>query len=62
MKNIMKIEELEINQKAEIVRLIAKEIKSKDKNISMYHSYLRACKEVENMESIDLEKYNITIK
>lgn len=53
----MKVEELNIVQKAEIIRSMAIEIREDKNDLSMYKAYLMANTELNNLDEIDDEKY-----
>ncbi|GAA0103256.1 hypothetical protein [Paraclostridium bifermentans] len=53
----MKVEELNIVQKAEIIRSMAIELKKEKNELSMYKAYLIANSNLNELEYIDYEKY-----
>lgn len=53
----MKVEELNIVQKAEIIRSMAIELKKEKNGLSMYQAYLIADSKLSKLEYIDYEKY-----
>ncbi|MEF9991352.1 MAG: hypothetical protein RR657_01545 [Peptostreptococcaceae bacterium] len=53
----MKVEELNIVQKAEIIRSMAIEIREDKNDLSMYKAYLMANTELNNLDEIDDKKY-----
>lgn len=53
----MKVEELNIVQKAEIIRSMAIELKKEKNELSMYKAYLIANSNLNELKYIDYEKY-----
>lgn len=53
----MKIEELNIIQKAEIIKSMAIELKQEKNELSMYQAYLIANSNLNNLEEIDYKRY-----
>lgn len=53
----MKVEELNIIQKAEIIKCMAIELKEERDELSMYQAYLIANSNLNNLEEIDYTKY-----
>lgn len=53
----MKVEELNIIQKAEIIKGMAIELKEYREGLSMYQAYLIANSNLNNLEEIDYKKY-----
>lgn len=53
----MKVEELNIIQKAEIIKSMAIELKQEKNELSMYQAYLISNSNLNNLEEIDYKRY-----